>query len=108
MYFNATALNVTNVSKVLEGVKWGKLCDILGISGSKRDELAASVPSSDQRTETAIKWWIITDPLASWMRLVDQLYSWRTGDEEHAIGDGLRHYCEELTGMCIHTTPHHE
>ena len=105
MYFHTTALTVRNISKVLEGVEWERLCRILDISDSKREELEVSLPSDDQRREGTIKWWITTDPLASWRRIVDQLYRWwGFTNEELALGDMLRHCCEELTGMCIHHT----
>ena len=107
MYSNATALTVTNVSKALEGLDWRRLCRILHVYDSKREELESLYPIEEQRREAAISWWITTDPLASWRRLVDQLYGPGYGNEEHAIGDKLRHYCEEQTGMCIHTTPDH-
>ena len=106
MYFNAIALTITNVSKVLEEVKWEKLCYILEIFGSKRDELE-DFPNTDQCREGAMKFWITTDPLASWRRLVQQLYQWGfiyNDEEVLAIGDKLRHCCAELTGMCIHNT----
>ena len=85
---------------------WDTLCDILYISDTKRREL-----TEEQHRENAIQWWITTDPLASWRRLLDQLYTWghiRNDEQLLAVGDRLRLYCEELTGMCIHTIPHHE
>ena len=104
VYFNATAFTLTNVYKVLEGVDWERVCGILDIYGSKQRELEASFPDTERRREEAIKFWMTNDPLASWRRLVDQLYRWN----EYALGDRVRHYCKDLTGMCIHTTPHHE
>ena len=110
MYFNATALTLTNISKVLEGVDWETLCQILEISNRKRDELASLFPDTDQREE-AIKFWMTSDPIASWRRLVNQLYSWGQSSEYKdllPIADSVRHYCKDLTGMCIHITPHHD
>ena len=105
MYFNTvTAFTVSKVSKVLEVVAWGTLCNILCVPGSKRQELEALFASDECRREEAIKWWIMTDPLAGWRRLVHELYRWSAN--ECAIGDKIRHYCEELNGMCtIHATP---
>ena len=109
VYFNVTALTVTNVSIMFEGMDLERLCDILDISPSKRRELEASFSYIEQQREGAIKFWITTDPLASWRRIVDRIYVWGYGDER-AIGDRLRHHCKELTGMCvcIYTTPHYE
>ena len=52
--------------------------------------------------------WLLRDPLASWRRLIDQLYVW--GEAERT--DSILHYTEELTGMymtmiMIHTALHH-
>ena len=111
VYVNATALTTHNVSKVLKGVDWKRVCGILLISDDKREELAASFPNTGQRREEAIKFWITSDPLASWRRLVDGLYGLGgLSGHKHLlpIADGLRHCCEKLTGMCIFTTQHHE
>ena len=107
VYFNVAALTFTNVSDVLKGIKWRILCRLLDISHSKRGELEASIPSIEQRRDRAIQQWITTDPLASWRRIVDHIYRWGSTDEK-AIGDKIRHYCAELTGMCINTTQHRE
>ena len=53
--------------------------------------------------------WLLRDPLASWRRLIDQLY-WQ---DEAERADSNLHYAEELTGMymiminIIHATLHH-
>ena len=95
MCFNAAALTL-NISRVLEGVDWKRLCKILWISDRKCDELTSSFPDTERRREEAIKFWMTNDPLASWRKLVDQLYMW----DEETLGDSVRHYCEDLTGMC--------
>ena len=102
-----TALTVTNVAKVLETIKWRILCRILDIANSKRVELEVSFPDIEECREKAIRWWITTDPLASWRRIVDHLYRWGSTDEK-AIGDRISHYSEELTGMLIDTNRYRE
>ena len=102
--FNSAALTVTNVAKALKEIKWRRLCRLLDISDSKRGELEVSCPGIELCRERAIQWWITTDPLASWRRIVDHLYRWGSTDEK-SIGDGIRHYCEDISGMCINTTP---
>ena len=56
----------------------------------------------------AVREWLLRDPLASWRRLIDQLYD----NNEAERADSILHYAEELTGMymimiMIHTTLHH-
>ena len=43
----------------------------------------------------AVREWLLRDPLASWRRIIDQLYNWNKGDQ----ADSILHYAEELTGM---------
>ena len=52
--------------------------------------------------------WLLRDPLASWRRLIDQVYGWYKAER----ADSILHYAEELTGMymimiMIHTTLYH-
>ena len=88
---------------MLEAVDWGTLCDILGIYDDKMSELKDTYPEERVRIERAINFWLTNDPLASWRRVVQGLYD----EGEDALGDSLRHWCEDLTGMCVHTTPHY-
>ena len=98
MYFNATALTVNNVMKVVEEVEWDTLCDfILRVPSSKRREIENECSTDKDRKISSIKWWIMNDPLASWRRLTDQLYTWY----KDTIADKIRHYCEDVTGMCV-------
>ena len=98
MYFNATALTVNNVVKVVEEVEWDTLCyDILHVPSSKRREIENECSTDKDRKTSGVKWWITNDPLASWRRLTDRLYNCR----EDTIADKIRHYCEDVTGMCV-------
>ena len=98
MYFDATALTVNNVMKVVEEVRWERLCDIiLYVPSSKRQEIEDECSTDKDRKISGIKWWIMNDPLASWRRLTQQLYYYK----EDTIADKIRHYCEDVTGMCV-------
>ena len=98
MYFNATALTVNNVMKVVEEVEWWSLCGgILNVPSSKKQEIKNECSTDKDRKISAVKWWIMNDPLASWRRITDQLYHYN----EDIIADKIRHYCEDVTGMCV-------
>ena len=84
--------------KVVGEVGWGRLCDwILKVPSSKQREIENECSTDKDRKVSAIKWWIMNDPLASWRRLTDRLY-WNSED---TIADKIRHYCEDVTGMCV-------
>ena len=79
--------------------------DILRLPSYKYYEITEQFSSADDRTRAGVREWLLRDPLASWRRLIHQLY--RQGE-----ADSILHYAEELTGMymimiMIHTTLHH-
>ena len=79
---------------------WGRIGRyILCLPDSKYDEITKQFSSDDDRTRTAVREWLLRDPLASWRRLIHQLYYW---NEEAERADSILHYAEELTGMCMH------
>ena len=44
--------------------------------------------------------WLLRDPLASWRRIIDELYKMELLDAKYrTLGDSILHYAEELTGM---------
>ena len=97
-----------NITTVLRGIHWGTVGDILRLPDSKHGEITKQFSSDDDRVRAGVKEWLLRDPIASWRRLVDQLY--REGKSKQA--DSIVHYAEELTGMymimiMIHTTLHH-
>ena len=94
-YSNATALTVNNIVKALHGIGMRKINDVLYIPDNKRDELEREYPNVEQRIEATVRFWLLTDPLASWRRIIQQLDFW----DEHVNADQLRHYAEELPGM---------
>ena len=97
-HFNATALTVTNITNTLAGLDWWIICpNILDLPSSKCDEIEKQFSSDEERVEAAVREWLLRDPLASWRRLIDQLYVY--GEFDRA--DSILHYAEELTGMYV-------
>ena len=65
--------------------------------------------SDDDRVRAAVREWLLRDPLASWRRVINQLY---LSSIEAERADSILHYAEELTGMymimiMIHTILYH-
>ena len=89
-------LTVDNVRKALREIHWYKIGEILRIPNSKLREIEGEYPSDEEREVAVIRYWILRDPFASWRRIIDRLTDW--GKHYHCIG--IRHYSEELTGMC--------
>ena len=78
--------------------------NILGILSGKLDEIKADHHSTDEQEVAAVRYWLLRDPLASWRRIIYQLDFWAddTGYGHYSdIADRIRHYAEELTGMCF-------
>ena len=110
-YSNATALTVQNIVQELRGVdlfkeRYGK--NIFNIPPAKLDELKTTHHSTDQKEAAVVRYWLLRDPLASWRRIIYQLDKWafyfgygHYGD----FADRIRHYAEELTGMCCFINP---
>ena len=113
-YSHPTALTVQNILQELRGVDLFKL-DILGkntlgIPSAKLDELMAAHHSTDQQEAAVVRYWLLRDPLASWRRIIHQLdrradYFYTEDDWYSDNADRIRHYAEELTGMCCFIKP---
>ena len=88
-------LTVDNVRKVLHGIPWRMVGDMLLIPDSKLREIEGEYRSDEEREVAVIRYWILRDPFASWRRIIERL-EWKDKDD-HAIT--LYHYSEELTGM---------
>ena len=73
----------------------GTLADLLSIPQSKQDEIRRNFPDEMEQKRQAISYWINTDPLASWRRLITAL------DEigETKVADSIRSNAEPLTGI---------
>ena len=98
----AAGLTVDNVRRVLHGIHWHQVGEMLFIPDSKLQEIEGEYPSDEEREVAVIKYWILRDPFASWRRIVQQLGNREKHD--HAIT--LYHYNEELTGMLGTLTIH--
>ena len=70
---------------------------VLNIPGNKRDQMEQDYPNVEKRIQATVRFWLLTDPLASWRRIIQQLDRW----DKHDSADRIRHYSEELTGMCV-------
>ena len=68
---------------------------VLHIPINKRAELNQEYPNVEQRIEATVRFWLLTDPLASWRRIIERLDNWG----RHVSADQIRHYAEELIGM---------
>ena len=82
--------------------------NILGISSTNMTELKSAHHSTDEQEAAVVRYWLLRDPLASWRKIILQLDEWAgyTGDDHYSyIADSIRHYAEELTGMCFFIKP---
>ena len=109
-YSNATALTVQNIVQELRGVDLFKVVgrNILDIPSAKVDELKAAHHSTDQQEAAVVRYWLLRDPLASWRRIIyqlDELVDYSGYGHYSDIADRIRHYAEELTGMCCFIKP---
>ena len=71
------------------------LADGLSIPPSKQAEIRRNSPDEMEQKRQAISWWINTDPLASWRRLITALDDM----EETKVADSIRSNAEPLTGI---------
>ena len=78
----------------------GPLAGWLYIPRSKQDEIRRNFPDEMEQKRQAISYWINTDPLASWRRLITALDRMR----ETKVADSIRSNAEPLTGIVTMTT----
>jgi hypothetical protein len=75
---------------------WGEIGQsLLHLPISKCFEITRQFSSDDDRVRAGVREWLLRDPLASWRRMIRQLYD--CGEAERA--DSILHYAEELTGI---------
>ena len=105
---DATALTVQKILRELKGVNFFKISalnkNILDITSTKLHEIEAFYHSIDQQEMAAVRYWLLKDPLASWRKLIVRLDYWAgvIGFGRYSdIADRIRHYAEELTGICF-------
>ena len=91
------AVTPSNVLRAVREVKWwgGEgLRYYLYIPESKEEEIRQNFPDEMDQKKQSMTYWINTDPLASWRRLIKQL-DWM---EETKVADSIRSNAEPLTG----------
>ena len=98
--FVATVIPLTpsNAIRVVWDIKkWNskKLGRWLFIPGSKLEEIKQNFPDSMEQRKQIIIYWINTDPLASWRRLICGLDVM----EQTELADSIRCNAEPLTGI---------
>ena len=110
---NSSALTVNNIVQELRGSGVDLLCvnenlfnptNILGIPPDKLAELQSAHHSTDEQEAAVVRYFLLKDPLASWRRIILRLDEWANFSDYrhyHDIADRIRHYAEELTGMCF-------
>ena len=104
-----SALTVDNVLRELKDVSWQTLSSekvlsdgvtsalngFLQLPKSQRLKIEAEYSTEDERKTAAVRYWLASDPYASWRRLITRLYYF----EEHAVAKQILCYVEKLTGM---------
>ena len=106
-----SALTVDNVLRELKDVSWQTLSNdkefsltdgtttalagVLQLPKSQRCKIEAEYLTEDERRTAAVRYWLASDPYASWRRLITQLHDF----EEHAVAKQIYRYAEKLTGM---------
>ena len=106
--FLPTALTVDNVLRELKNISWRTLSNekvitggitkcygVLWLPDSQRRKTEAEYSTEDQRKNAAVQYWLVSDPYASWRRLMTQPDDF----EEHSVANQIRCYAETLTGM---------
>ena len=106
-----SALTVDNILRELKDVSWQTLSSekvlsdgvtsalngFLQLPKSQRHKIEAEYSTEDERKTAAVRYWLASDPYASWRRLIRQLNFF----EEHAVAKQILHsdYAEKMTGM---------
>ena len=111
VHSNATALTVDNITITLNGIDWLTICaSILRLPDSKYDEKIEQFSNEDDSVRATVREWLLRDPLASWRRLIDQLYSYGAvvrADSMHAsLHWGADWYVHDNDYDSCYTTPH--
>ncbi len=95
VFLFATALTTENVLRVLKGLQWNVLCDVLAIPYSQQRKIKKEFASEDQRGTAAVNVCLHNNPYASWRRIIRCL-------DCLGVHHKIQHYAEKLTGMFQH------
>ena len=88
-----------NVLRAVQEVEYTDHLGIcLSVPLSKREEINSQFSSVPHKKKQMIKYWMETDPLASWRRVIVAL----DGMREKKAADAIRHMAEPVTGTCIY------
>ena len=96
-------LTLHNVTTALNNVEWEGLCNCLCVPQSKKDHIEQQ--SSEHQTRMLAEWWLLTNPAASWRRLIGRLdlygdpYTVGYDPSCAAAADFIRHNAEPVQGM---------
>ena len=103
-----SALTVDNVLRELKDVSWQTLSNekrlsesktihfgVLRLPKSQRLKIEAEYSTEDEQRTAAVRYWLASDPYASWRRLIIRLDDL----EEHAVAKQILRYAEKQTGM---------
>ena len=98
MCTSGVAVTPCNVLRAVREVErwWGEegLRDWLCIPKSKEEEIRQNFPDEMDQKKHSVTYWINTDPLVSWRRLIRALDKMR----EAKVADSIRSNAEPLTG----------
>ena len=94
------AFTCSNVLIAVRAVEdwWGEYSGLgayLYISEDKRTAIQEMYSDPDEQKRQLILYWITTDPLASWRRLITQLDDMM---RQSPVADAIRDYAEPLAG----------
>ena len=93
-----TCSNVLRAVRTVE-VWWGEygLGYWLDISGEKKKEIQLVYSDPEEQRRQLILYWMSTDPLASWRRLIRELDRMR----QSPVADGIRDFAEPLAAGAV-------
>ena len=91
---------VSEVEKWWGGIGSGSLADSLYIPESKQEEIRQKFSDEVEQKKQAISYWINTDPLASWIRLITALEEMG----QARLANSIQSNAEPPTGIVFRST----
>ena len=91
-----STMNVLRAVQEVENIDLLGVC--LRVPSSQRQDIYQQFSSVPQRRKQMIKYWMETDPLASWRSMIVAL----DGMRAKKAADAIRHMAESVTGTCIY------